>query len=389
MPKKYSPNTNQTNSVPWYLSFAFITIIIAVGCITITLGIGLLILIVGIVLIIKRRKFDKSLAEITDKKVFSTAIKNNITENQEPDPNKINHPLSLATDASLTNANLIVLDFLKKLKGHRPNERYEIFYFRKKSFVNKWYDFCINEELLPISSGYEILPFCTVDELKSILKEHSLKVSGRKAELVERIKENVAESELHLIPSLALTDKGIKIYDTFTAKSKKELQEMFNSAVNLLSMNKYIEAYEIMSLYQQKQVYHSSESTPPTETDIANYNMIYSKYSNKQIPALFKVSSLLGLSYDNSKKLITGYDSSIDYETIFYEFEKIRTIEKMESYKDQGYSIYEIDTCNDADVCDICTKFQNKTFYIKDYKIGVNAPPFHKGCRCMVFPYIN
>lgn len=83
MPKKYSPNTNQTNSVPWYLSFAFITIIIAVGCITITLGIGLLILIVGIVLIIKRRKFDKSLAEITDKKVFSTAIKNNITENQE------------------------------------------------------------------------------------------------------------------------------------------------------------------------------------------------------------------------------------------------------------------------------------------------------------------
>ena len=58
MPKKYLPNTNQNNGVPWYLSFAFITIIIALGCITITLGIGLLILIVGIVLIIKRRKFD-------------------------------------------------------------------------------------------------------------------------------------------------------------------------------------------------------------------------------------------------------------------------------------------------------------------------------------------
>lgn len=389
MPKKYLPNTNQNNGVPWYLSFAFITIIIALGCITITLGIGLLILIVGIVLIIKRRKFDKSLAEITDNKVFSTTIKNDIIENPELDPNKINHPLSLATDASLTNANLIVLDFLKKLKGHRPNERYEIFYFSKRSFVNKWYNFCIKEELLTISSGYEILPFCTVDELKSILKEHSLKVSGRKAELVERIKENVAESELHLIPSLALTDKGIKIYDTFTAKSKKELQEMFNSAVNLLSMNKYIEAYEIISSYQQKQVYRSSESAPLTETDIEIYNLIYSKYLDKKIPALFMASSSLGFSYDNAKKLIAGYDSSIDYETIFYEFEKIRTIEKIESYKDHGYSIYEIDTCNDADVCDICAKFQNKTFCIKDYEIGVNAPPFHKGCRCTVLPYIN
>ena len=68
MPKKYLPNTNQNNGVPWYLSFAFITIIIALGCITITLGIGLLILIVGIVLNhLEEEKIDKSLAEITDK----------------------------------------------------------------------------------------------------------------------------------------------------------------------------------------------------------------------------------------------------------------------------------------------------------------------------------
>lgn len=388
MKKEHLSSTSQNAIVPWYLSFAFITIIIIVGCITVAFGIGIPILIVGIILIVKRRKLDKSLREIANNEVLSTPLKKDDIKNIKPCSNSINH-IPLSTDNTLTDKDLIILDFLKKVKGRSPNEIYKIFYFRSKSFVDKWYNFCINENLIALSSGYAVLPFCTVDELKYILKEHSLKVSGKKAELIERIKENIIESDLHLNSSIVLTGKGMEIYNNFENKSKEELQETFNNAVNLMFENKYIDAYNIIYLYKQKQVYNSSEYKAPSDDDISTYNMIYNRYSDKQIPAIFEVLSLLGLLYENSKKIIMEYDSSIDYEAIFYEFDKIQTIIKMESYKESDFSMYEISTVDDLDVCDMCAKLQHKTFYVNDYKIGVNAPPFHKGCRCTVFPYLD
>ena len=55
-----------------------------------------------------------------------------------------------------------------------------------------------------------------VTEIKTVLKEHGLKVSGKKDELIERLGENLSEEELkQIFPKkvLSVTDKGLKFIE--------------------------------------------------------------------------------------------------------------------------------------------------------------------------------
>lgn len=38
---------------------------------------------------------------------------------------------------------------------------------------------------------------------------------------------------------------------------------------------------------------------------------------------------------------------------------------------------------------DICRDFDNKVFDMKDYKVGITAPPFHPNCRSVTIPFID
>lgn len=41
------------------------------------------------------------------------------------------------------------------------------------------------------------------------------------------------------------------------------------------------------------------------------------------------------------------------------------------------------------DSCSICKELDDKIFDVSQYKIGVNAPPMHKKCRCSISSYID
>lgn len=49
-----------------------------------------------------------------------------------------------------------------------------------------------------------------------------------------------------------------------------------------------------------------------------------------------------------------------------------------------GASKYQIVSCDDESLCDVCKKFKGRTFPVSSAKIGYNCPPFHLGCRCLV-----
>lgn len=62
--------------------------------------------------------------------------------------------------------------------------------------------------------------------------------------------------------------------------------------------------------------------------------------------------------------------------------QKVHTKYEIAGYKELDISEYEISTCKDDRVCEKCRKFNGKKFPVSEAKIGVNTPPFHKGCRC-------
>lgn len=59
------------------------------------------------------------------------------------------------------------------------------------------------------------------------------------------------------------------------------------------------------------------------------------------------------------------------------------------SYKETGVKKYEILATLDKRTSNICQGLDKKVFDIKDYKIGITAPPFHPYCRTTTCPYID
>lgn len=48
---------------------------------------------------------------------------------------------------------------------------------------------------------------------------------------------------------------------------------------------------------------------------------------------------------------------------------------------------YEVLATLDKYTCPKCAAMDKKHFPMKNFKIGVTAPPFHKDCRCAIAPY--
>lgn len=56
-------------------------------------------------------------------------------------------------------------------------------------------------------------------------------------------------------------------------------------------------------------------------------------------------------------------------------------------YKDLGLEKYEILATLDSKTSDICQDLDGKIFDMKEYEVGVTAPPFHPRCRTTTVPY--
>lgn len=58
-----------------------------------------------------------------------------------------------------------------------------------------------------------------------------------------------------------------------------------------------------------------------------------------------------------------------------------------DSYKQAGFDQYVVIV--EPDGCDICKKFDDKVFDVKDMEVSVNAPVFHPQCRCSTSAYFS
>lgn len=57
--------------------------------------------------------------------------------------------------------------------------------------------------------------------------------------------------------------------------------------------------------------------------------------------------------------------------------------------KDLGCEKYEVIATLDDRTSDICRTMDSKVFDMKDYQVGVTAPPFHSNCRSVTAPYYD
>jgi DNA-binding PadR family transcriptional regulator len=104
--------------------------------------------------------------------------------------------------------------FLERTNGHEVGEGFQGFYeYRYNTDPQKLLKSCIDKDLIEVAGVEKNMRFVKVADLKELLRLKSLKVSGKKEELINRLIENVSRNELEKHFSkkyYALTEKGSK-----------------------------------------------------------------------------------------------------------------------------------------------------------------------------------
>lgn len=67
----------------------------------------------------------------------------------------------------------------------------------------------------------------------------------------------------------------------------------------------------------------------------------------------------------------------------------IASAAKQDCLKDLGVEQYEIVATLDSHTSEVCQELDGKVFDMKDYEVGVTAPPFHPNCRTTTAPYFD
>lgn len=74
---------------------------------------------------------------------------------------------------------------------------------------------------------------------------------------------------------------------------------------------------------------------------------------------------------------------------VYTETAAISSKATQDSYKRIGVKKYEILATLDLKTSDICRSQDGKTYDIKDYRVGITAPPFHPNCRTDTIPFFD
>ena len=74
---------------------------------------------------------------------------------------------------------------------------------------------------------------------------------------------------------------------------------------------------------------------------------------------------------------------------VYTETAAISSKATQDSFINLGVKKYQILATLDLRTSDICRDMDNRVFDVKDYKIGITAPPFHPNCRSDTIPYFD
>lgn len=74
---------------------------------------------------------------------------------------------------------------------------------------------------------------------------------------------------------------------------------------------------------------------------------------------------------------------------IMTESAAIASAAQKDSLKELGVERYEILATLDGNTSEICREIDGKVFDMKDYEVGITAPPFHPNCRSTTVPYFD
>lgn len=270
-------------------------------------------------------------------------------------------------------------------------------------------------------------------ELKEILKENDLKVSGKKDDLIERIISNINFENLQnpksKLKRILLTDKGRELVINENERFSRELEEFYDKVYNLLFLKKFEDAFKLVStLYENSlrpnglgkdwslgfskidmqvskllREFHLDETLlnhgiEEIRSELATYNLFRFNYLGK-----YKVEDRILKKFPNFESkyikdylenepdgLASNFDSNNQKDVLFLFVHYIQftchneaNLQEICSYRDKtkyGYKGIEL-VVSDRSDCAKCSQIGSKKYSWKEID-KIPKIPFYPGCIC-------
>lgn len=282
------------------------------------------------------------------------------------------------------------LVLLRYLDMHEPSEPIPN-YFERIYGINpqECIDSFWQSGLIEYASTEAVLPLCTAKELKEICKAQGLPVSGKKADLIERILTTDIEPPKKCT---AVTDKGRQVY----AEADIDFE--------------YEHRYEMFYIDNAEELYSKALDKRYGELGNADWYNTHREPIDKAIKQVFKCDRLRRYPKEIKAFMLLCFFQGMDSKTAviaveyylgvyvafadmhyfshfihsYMELADKKEIINMPHSPLIGYKLL----FTDERTCPYCKQFEDKIMDIKKAKIGVNYPPFDncqsEYCRCTV-----
>ncbi len=247
-----------------------------------------------------------------------------------------------------------------------------------------------------------------VTELKNLLKERGLPVSGRKNDLIQRLIQADSKGMKKTVAGLIVllcSEQGQEVAEQFLASEESKRDKTEQQVLQYLSQRKFKEASTVVASYEAEQVFPRGigidwQHHNPTR-DIAILNAIaqgkpriLKSLSESQLNTLRLAAGMMYLWGTNHAKewLPPDFETNLaldrDAATRMVLFHAIHRVE-VANYKDNGVA-KQVEILVASDSCEACKKIAGKRFKLNDV---IELPYEHCtneiGCRCTLIAVLK
>jgi hypothetical protein len=246
-----------------------------------------------------------------------------------------------------------------------------------------------------------------VSDLKNICKKYGLSVSGKKADLINRILNNLPENAIRKLATFndvyVCTNQARPIVDEYIKTENERRIKAEHLTWEYLSRRQFLEAVKTKALFENERVFQAGLNIDwknyDLKTDVSVLNFIFSakfkllnSFSSEQLFVIRMIAAMSMLwGEDRAKEWLTeNIDKSLPFDVMtvsrmvmFYGCNK----GTLERYKKEQDIIAGVSISCANDSCSECKKLENKVFHFNNVpELPYENCTSTKGCRCSYSP---
>lgn len=342
--------------------------------------------------------------------IFGFLFKKQISTSATVPENK-NKVIKPATDLGFTDSELEVLS---RLITYDPREKPQGIINAYHENIPRLAKTFISVGLLQLETDEDRLSQLKVVDLKALLKNHDIKTNGKKSELIQRILSEIPRGQLPCPRERIyhISQTGEELLREYKIRRTKEQSAFEFKCINLIANRQINEAYQeickskssgiaaglnmnwedeleygLKKSEEKGLVAQLDFSDPETDGILLSERILFNAsctycYLSGSSKSLKTFENISDNKYSGDIRNSLSLRAST-YMSILSAERDLR------SYKEDGVERYQNICGYDSVTCDKCGAMDMKIFNVGNAKIGINCPPFHKGCRCTTVPYFD